>query len=1408
MASSRSPSPAAGSASEPSSPQLSPRSKLQAMLAAVDDNSDDDESGPIDVKALFKSADKSSILPKEAKPTTQADEDDDSSEDEDEIIRPRGRLASRMQADTTNEARDASKTPDDAVHHEAAQKENEDKEDDVSALPRRRMARPARSISPETAVDAEADEPPSPGLFVSPSKSTTSHIPGAGSDSENDFPADLAKSDRFKALVARKRQERLAKEAEEARKQKERAERMAETMPADPDSDDDVSDITDDDGGRQLTQSQRGPRAPRKASKKALEEMNRETQRLNRSLQLAHEAKTKKKISKSSLFERFNFKPEGAPVENKPVSSSRPSTPVSHQTDVEMGDTGTPPSSPPVPNNIKSTTNPSLAPTVPARPAIENDDGDDILDIAAALAHKGKGKAVATAIGSSPQKSTVPKPRRQVRVKLPSVETNLVTIDSDDELEITETKKTKVDTIFSRLPTREKQGSTSMNALRRLANLSSPPREPSNRGRKGKPSMTVAELQMSLQQRARAQAKLERERRVEYLRSKGINVQTEEERQKERDQVEDIVARARQEVEEIMERERDEAKQARKERRKNGEDDPLGWDDSDDDSFQASGDEEEPEIELSGSEEEEEEGNGGTDADGDEEQEPAANPMFEDEAEDGDSEEEETPKPTTAEDGKVVSDEEEDELPTMRRRRSKKQSQVVSDDDDDEGVKATPKRNTTSAKSPSQHDSGSPKIPTSVLRSATKSFIPGLPVPAAGPAGLGLTQIFAGTMDDSQAGPSNGSPQDFLPSLNEFPDSQFSATAGQSQIDDKVPNSQSTQNHITQGHDTETQGVQLHFTQSQGHGFDSLMQMDNTQMSELIEPTQDSGYQNFTPLKRRFVDAPHSTMDTVMLGGTAADDMVQESPLIKRKGKLRRRGEASLSISSLPPTDVPGSPSTAASATITKDDTTMSNEGAETAKQSAFRLMEKAAKRKKRREDKLKAKMSEAKEWVEQEADESEDEYAGLGGADGEDSSEDDEELAKEMIDDTAGNNVDEAKLAGFYADRERAADAAQVDKLFRDITTGMLRKRRRGGGGDGNDLDLSDSDDGGEAKRRMKRRQFAKMQKALFADERIGKIAENPRNAAFLKSIEDRGDSDDEWDFGENFAAAATDAEESGESQNQNQQQRQGEAAEAIPDSQPTTNTGRKRSRTDDAPRQPAPNARRTAAARDGDARPASLTEVRRSLSTLLDDPNTLISSSIIPATDAGDSEGEEGDGDGHRPSTSSGNKENTRRSSVAVVDRITLKRSSSSNLSSGSARLAFAAPSNAGAAAGSGSGSNSNNGTFKVPALLRKATTNSLISNSSAGSSASSSSNNNNNNTASGNGSGNAGLKKPGFGEEAKLKKTAGRGSGVNYFARETERRAAVAEAEKRREKRKWKGVEGQKKAVRGLFGSGQFE
>jgi mediator of replication checkpoint protein 1 len=343
-----------------------------------------------------------------------------------------------------------------------------------------------------------------------------------------------------------------------------------------------------------------------------------------------------------------------------------------------------------------------------------------------------------------------------------------------------------------------------------------------------------------------------------------------------------------------------------------------------------------------------------------------------------------------------------------------------------------------------------------------------------------------------------------------------------------------------------------------------------------------------------------------------------------------------------------------------------------------------------------------------------------------------------------------------------------------------MLRKRRRG---DGHDFDLSDSDDGGEARRRLKRQKFAKMQKALFADERIGKIAENPRNAAFLKSIEDTND-DEEWDFGERFVGTTSTSDNDSQSQNATQ------GDQAIPDSQPPA-AGRKRSRMDDHAPRPGPGERRS----EDDARPSSIAEVRRSLSALLEEPNASVGS-VIPATEIGSDD----EDDPKRPSSWRSNQEHcqpSHRTGSAVVDRITLKRNSSSiSMSStgNSGRLAFTAPSTAGSG-------------FRVPALLRRATTNSknLVSNSTTTASAGMSSSISQNSATSTPGSLN---KAAGFGDDGKLKKSAGKRSGINYFAHENERRAKVADAEKRREAKKWKGAEGRSQVVSGLFGSGSFE
>ncbi|KAG8168478.1 hypothetical protein KVR01_001227 [Diaporthe batatas] len=1362
------------------------------------------------------------------------------SDSEDDIVRPRGRLASRMQgvdksaeqvttpameepAAAAAAATGMHQASRDAEDSEMADGGADDEEGGVSVRPRKiRQRQRRRSKTPGSDV-ASPQREASPGLFVTPSKSPTSAQPSSqAEDSGSDAEVPVLKSNRFQALVEKKRQERLAREAEEARKREARAAAAAEELG--DDNEDDVSDISDDEGGRKLTQTQKAKTRPsRQASKKALEEMNRETQRMQRAMQLAHEAKTKKKIPKATLFERFNFNPGGPAAKDKLQSSSRPQTPTSAKsTDAEMRDQETPPSSPPA--RVEDVLGKDLVglqsqagatvpqPTTTGKEQAEENDDDfpDLMDMQAFArkpVDKGKGKA------QTPELDTKRPSKRQVRIKLPPMQANRVDLGSgsnqdsgdDDDLVILDEKRSKLDALFDRAPKDKTKESRSLYALRQLAHLNSPERKAHRKNDRA--AMTPGELQAFLNQRARDQARLEKERRMEMLKAKGIHIQTEEERERDREQIEDMVARARREAEEIMAREREDAK---KEKRSSDNADPLAWDDSaSDDDYVDGENQNAAEVELSGSEvddededmvdgdaaDEEDDDAGGHDRNNEDS---AARPFVDDDAEedsasegsssgvsfvDPDEEEErhrwgasdeeadEAPafvqarrprKPTAIVPDEA--DEEKDGLPALlRARRQKRHTAIISDDEDGSDVEATLKPSThNSLMTPAPKsrtvditpapNSASPEVPKSVLRSANKTFIPGLPVNAGGPAGLGLTQIFAGTMESQAAAPFEGSPSQPMPTFDNFPDSQFSQRVTDS-ADGMVLDSQpvpATQQNETQAGD-ESQ-IQFNFTQSQTHGLDSLLRDDiMTQASDMMNPSQDDGFQDWTPLKERFVEPPSATADTVAHDASQTADLSHQSPLVQKRGRLIRK------------------------AAVASDSEEEDEVADSIAKPTAFNVLQDAAakeKKRKAREDFMKKK-SKAKEMVEEQAEESEDEYAGLGGVDGEDSDDDDAASVHEMIDDqTQNNQADGVALAKFYADRAREDDEKQVDKLFKDITTGMLRRKRGAG-----EFDLDDEDDGGEARRRMKRRQFAKMQKALFADERISKVAENPRNQAFMRTIEDIG-SDEEMDF--LYEPAPADSKDSQEESQDNQPQG---AASVVPDSQPAAIGSMA------APPKRAPAAeRRTKPAK----KPSNIGEIRETLSNLLDEPS---GNSIISATDFGSDSEEEGAGAGGEDDTESSNKENANprrraRHAGQVVDRISLKRQGSSNVSNASAgggggRLAFAAPNSSGS------------GGFKVPALLRRATTNSLIS---TGSSASTSG-------ASGKGGAGGGAG-GGFGEDAKIKTKAGKRSGISYLARENDRRKAVDEAEKRREQRKFRAVEGRSKVVGGLFGAGKFE
>lgn len=191
--------------------------------------------------------------------------------------------------------------------------------------------------------------------------------------------------------------------------------------------------------------------------------------------------------------------------------------------------------------------------------------------------------------------------------------------------------------------------------------------------------------------------------------------------------------------------------------------------------------------------------------------------------------------------------------------------------------------------------------------------------------------------------------------------------------------------------------INLHFTQSQIR-YDTLDDTQGrvvaSQISEMPDPTQDVGFILSSPAPERFVSDPPSTVDTV-LRGVAGDD----SPIKKKRGRLQRRLVVEEDLSEVDETPL------ATDHNVPEYDATT----------NAFDVMKKARKKHKSETESFDKKRSEAKGMVEEQAQESEDEYAGIGGASDDESGGEEDEFVREMID-QGDVTVNERELAAHYA--------------------------------------------------------------------------------------------------------------------------------------------------------------------------------------------------------------------------------------------------------------------------------------------------------------------------------------------------------------------------------------------------------
>ena len=1015
--------------------ELTPRSKVKAMLAAIDDESDSKSSPEPKRSGRNALSAVASNIQRVGKPERvkedavfsqrEIEDEDDGEESDEPPIIPRGRLAARLNEQASSRHGLSSTSEDEGdgdayarikmkllQKHATRTRESTAAIDSGEVVPvtrpskRQRTSSNAFDCTDSTANSHTGSRSSSPGLFLTPkpaSRQQASPRQSVDSDeSEPDLPANPRSNSRFMELVAKKRAEREAKQAAEDKNKAEKAAKNRSFEKALSQDASSGSGISDDDiaADRRLTQYSR---PTRKASKKALEEMNRETQRMSRNMQLAHQAKTKKKISKQSLLDRFNFHTSMAPIMEAPQDlGSSTAASSAHASDLEeRHDEDSPPTSPAAPDDsllapVDSVGDKQPVVTTDKRQSLGHEDEElpsmlEVMSQPTQKVDKGKGKATnyseaEDAPGTLKGQNTVFKQRPiKVRLPRPILDHEDVDLDSNSDTEVLPVRKSKTSKfdIFDRLPVVKMQEGRSMQTLRALAHLNSPERLP----RAKKASMTQADMQRSLQQRARRQAMEERKAKIDELKRRGVIIQTAEEREKDQAEVEDLVDKARREADEIMQKEK---KAARKEKTANGGMDGLADSSDEDDDYQA--DVDNLDVELSGSDEEEEEledlsgeedlssdgeqleddDNGGVNLSKDD----GTAVLIDNEA--SEESEDEQEDEDIVEDGNE--EEEESHEPHLHRRRTR---MVIEDDGDDDEKRDEP--------------------PASALDPSSAPEIPNFAVPA-GPEPIaslmGMTQAFAATMAETQTqGLDEQDEQDSLAFLGPPPEPNFPMLyeIDSLQVVEDSQNGLPRNTNAEQNSNTSNE-IDLHLTQSQII-FDALgdaqAQVEASQISEVPDPTQDVGFVLSSPAPGRFVSEPPSTVDTVPLSGIAGNG----SPIRKKRGRLQR----GLVVDENPLEE---------DGTLQAAGRTMAKIDAST---SAFDVMKKARKQYRSETDSFDKKKSEAKNMVEEQAQESEDEYAGIGGASDDESGGDEDEFVREMID-QGEVNVDERALAAHYA--------------------------------------------------------------------------------------------------------------------------------------------------------------------------------------------------------------------------------------------------------------------------------------------------------------------------------------------------------------------------------------------------------
>ncbi|KAF3940340.1 hypothetical protein ABW19_dt0201814 [Dactylella cylindrospora] len=1128
-------------------------------------------------------------------------------------------------------------------------------------------ARPKKQKGSKKSKDKSKSKKTKKSKKQAPVMASGSEASSLGSDSDDmslgsldsdDSPEALAEGSRLMQLVNQKRQANQEKEAVEEAKRKARleaAEEMREELA-----------MLSGGSGSEVGKRSKKTKQPsvRKASKKALFEMQAETQRMARNMNLVLEPAPRKKFPVSDLWAIFGATNPNPPRVLEQPETSGSSAPATSEVEQSSPLSSVGESAKPA-ETIESIVEPSASenPFMIEGDVAMKDSDSPLLEPSIqestttqpAILDKGKGKAKETDASlpeipidgklnflSKQPKTVLPNAPKAFKVTIPKPSLKPTNDSDSDDLEI-------LPPPIKAIP-KKIAASDPMRDLKQLARLTSPDKK-----RKGRPGTAAAfshkDWLADLQKKARDQIKADEEERKDALRAQGIYIPTQEEKIKEALIVEDLVEKARQEA--LEQKEREKRQEARERGIKLADlTDDSGEDDGD---WLESGAEEEEEAgeDLSGSEEDEVEVEGSED---------------EEMASDLEKDKEQPGSPTSA------------QRPSSPIRLSEVPEMMESDDEPLGNTKAgatNPRRHRARAVVSDDEEDDRPTAQESITQVPSSMQSPQKPVPFANmqqaSLPLGLTQMFnssiqsqpdavASSIENQEAtnvpfagmnaqAPVMGLTQMFESSIGTQDDASKAANRMDILRGDIPEDLNISQIPLEPGfRDTqaETQGslLDLSYSQSQiQYEPESILETGfgvSTQMSDFPDPTPDTGFQyNPAAAPPRFLTRSE-TMDSInsLAGKESLQSGLTEPTVIlspeatahkPKKGRLIRKKRVD--------SDAEESEHVASD-----NETILSDVGEPT---SAFDVLGKKPSKPVEAFDKKKSK---AKDMFEEAAEESEDEYAGLGGGSDDDSDDDNASELEDLIDNETKDS-DDRKHAEYFMQKTLAEDEKNVQKLMKDITHGNLRKKR----GQGYDLS-DDSDEESYRRERRRAKHAAERKRLLMQHANISEIADNPKRQAFLSLIdggreESGGFLDDEEDF--DFAVH----ESSGNTDSQ--------SADKAPDSQPILEAEEKVE---------SGNPRRTGKKR----KTKTLLEVQRSVSSLLDDG---ISNSIVEESSDSDLEIE-------------GIDSINKRRRVNVIDRVAVKRSATTT--SETAKMAFY------------QGSKMDpTGQFRIPTLVRRATT-----------------------------------------------------------------------------------------------------